>query len=358
MIKFAKLALISIFVCFSTFTIAETLEVDNEQKIIEKQDIKAIQLELTTINNELVGNKNDLEKIRSDQINYKIEKDLLKEIYSTSLNNINTGIAAALGLITLLGYLSLKSIKETKVEYQNELTQLKKLKSEFDLEFNRLAGKLTEFEEKVGQISKTNEDQDRRLKLLELIEKVSDLVRSRHYNWAQNHISIGLVSDPENVHLLQFKATCHGRLGQFQEFINTNKILLNIENVDIPKSTIALNILEGYAITNQKDEFNSLYAQYKDHVIKYASNGAIDTYLKVLLKVSSGELTDALEELKSYTKQLINTQPYKHLGEWSFDEVMIYANSIINEKSKNLLLHTIRYFNGEFNSEDFMRLLN
>jgi tetratricopeptide (TPR) repeat protein len=220
-----------------------------------------------------------------------------------------------------------------------------------------LKNKLTEFEAKVGQISKTNEEQDRRLKLLELIEKVSSLVRNGHYDWALSHISIGLDSDPENPHLLSLQASCHGKMGRTNEFININKKLLDMEKCDIPKSTIAVNLLEGYAITNQVEEFNSLYTQYNEYVVNYAKNGALEIYLKTLLLVSSGKVKDAIEVLKLYIKQLDNTQPYKHLGEWGFDEVRVYTNKIQDENGKNLMLNTIRYFNGEFNSETFVGLL-
>jgi hypothetical protein len=146
-------------------------------------------------------------------------------------------------------------------------------------------------------------------------------------------------------------------MGEFPAFIDANKKLLDLENNDANKTRTAMNLLEGYAITNQTNEFNSLYSLYKDSVIKN-ENGSVNTYLKALLCIPSGNLNEAVSVLKSYLEQNVNTPPRKHLGIWSFDEVSIYLNSLSDEKSKNLMFTSIRYFNGEMECKDFMEQLD
>lgn len=353
---FIKYVFISIIFCFSTCAIAETLKEDNKQKNDAKK-ITAIQSELIILKDELQENHSDLDKVRNEQINYKIEKDLLKETYSSSFNTVNTVVSVIFAAVTLFGYLVFRNIKEVQSEYKKELENVRDVKKSFDSELENLKSKQTEFESEFARITKTNEDQNQRLKTLELIEKISNLVQNKHFDWAQRHIAIGLDSDPNNLLLLQLKATCHGKMGEFPAFIDANKKLLDSESNDSSKLATAMNLLEGYAITNQRDEFNSLYSLYKDSVIKN-ENGAVNAYLKALMSSSSGSIVDATTELKKYVEQNINVHPRKHLGQWSFDEVSIYLNNLTDEKSKNLMFTSIRFFNGELNNEEFINLLD
>lgn len=352
--SFTKYILASFIFLFSVFAFAETLKVD-ESKII------SFQSEISTLKAQLTENQNDLDKIRNDQINYKIEKDLLKEVYSSSLSTVNTVVSVVFALITLLiallGYLGLRNIREIQAEYKKELENVKAVKNSFDNELNNFKSKQAEFESEFTRISKTNEDQNQRLKTLELIEKISNLVQTKNYSWAQTHIAIGLESDPKNLYLLQFKATCHGRMGEFPAFIDANKKLLALENNEAIKPNTAMNLLEGYAITNQKDEFNSLYSIYKDSIIK-EENGSVNAYLRALMNTSSGNIEEAITILKTYSEQDTNMPPHKHLGLWSFDEVSIFLNSLTDEKSKNLMFTSIRFFNGEIDSKKFIEELN
>ncbi len=46
--------------------------------------------------------EDQLSEVRRDQLNYKIEKDLLKEAYSSNLQIVNAVIAIALGVFAVL----------------------------------------------------------------------------------------------------------------------------------------------------------------------------------------------------------------------------------------------------------------
>lgn len=81
----SSLAIFSI--CITSLANAEVVKAD------EKQNIVAIQSDLTYLKNEIKENQSDLNKVRNDQVNYKIEKDLLKEVYSSSLSTVNTVVS-------------------------------------------------------------------------------------------------------------------------------------------------------------------------------------------------------------------------------------------------------------------------
>ena len=99
---------------FSISTLS--LAVTGNVKVDDKQKIIAIQSDLINLKDEIKENQSDLNKVRNDQVNYKIEKDLLKEVYSSIISTVNTVVSVVFALITLLiallGYLGLRNIRE------------------------------------------------------------------------------------------------------------------------------------------------------------------------------------------------------------------------------------------------------
>jgi hypothetical protein len=72
-----------------------------------------------------------LKEIRRDQLNYQIEKDLLKETYSTNLQSINTTLTIVLGLFSIIGFLGINNIQTIKKEYLSELEKLRQTTADF-----------------------------------------------------------------------------------------------------------------------------------------------------------------------------------------------------------------------------------
>ena len=58
--------------------------------------------------------QNDIKEVRRDQLNYQIEKNLLKEAYSSNYTTIQIIISIILGIFAILGYLGIKSITSLK----------------------------------------------------------------------------------------------------------------------------------------------------------------------------------------------------------------------------------------------------
>lgn len=91
----------------------------------------------------------ELAMIKANQINYRIEKDLLKETYSNNYERINTVITAILGFVALLGFLGIKDISKIKTQYNNELSKLRKLKIKFEAKSKEFDNDIKEIEENV-----------------------------------------------------------------------------------------------------------------------------------------------------------------------------------------------------------------
>lgn len=81
----------------------------------------ASEKEYTVSKSELNKLKNEITEIRRDQLNYKIEKELMKEIYQSNFKTINILITSVLGLFGFLGFFGLRDISSLQKKYQDEL---------------------------------------------------------------------------------------------------------------------------------------------------------------------------------------------------------------------------------------------
>ena len=119
-----NLKLTYILLFFATFSFGQ-----NDSLRIVETNYKLHQLE------------EQLQQVKTNQLNYKIEKDLLKETYSNNYSRIQTIITIVLGLLTVLGFLGINSITKTKKEYENELKEFKDLKAQLEKDYDKLKEK-------------------------------------------------------------------------------------------------------------------------------------------------------------------------------------------------------------------------
>ena len=76
--------------------------------------------------------KHEIEILKRDQLNYQIEKDLLKDAYSNNYDKLNLFITGILLLFGFFGVLGIRDINSIKKEHKDELEKLKSL--QVDLE--------------------------------------------------------------------------------------------------------------------------------------------------------------------------------------------------------------------------------
>ncbi len=330
-----------IFLTMSLYSLA-----DSEKKADVNSEIKQIHAELKNV-------EHYVEILRRDQINYKIEKDLLKEAYSSNIQTINLVITIVLGVLGVLGYLGIRSVKEIQNDYSVELEKLKTLKTQLVSEIESVRSKQKEVEGQVGDLAKTNEEQDRRLKVMELIEKISNLIASKQWGWALKYVDIGLGLHAENTLLLSQKASCHANQGELMVAIETLKKVLALEPEN---SSEALNLLEFLALTNQREEFDEIYSRYKV-AVDSAHNGSLFVYLEALLRTMGGDLASAKEMLQKFVAGQ-GVEAKNHLGSWSFNEARTITSKIPAGEQRAMADAMISLFEGKTPPAEFLKVLN
>lgn len=305
-------------------------------------DLKSAQSEITSLGRQI-------EFIHRDQLNYRIEKDLLKEAFSSNLQSVNLTITIVFGVFALLGYAGMRSIKEVRGDYRSELDKLKELKGSFEAELESLRSKQREFEVQVAKQATVNDSQDRRLKLMELIEKVSSLISSRNYDWALEHISVGLTLDERNPILLGQQTLCYGRLGRMVEAIAASKKLLEIEPNNVP---YIANLCEFLALASNEREFDEYYAQHRQ-ALEGLRDGGLSVYLRALLTAMQGNLDRVKRDLVAYAEHQ-PPEPKARIEPWQFDDALEVVRPMATGPRKELLMALIQYFKGEMATADFI----
>jgi tetratricopeptide (TPR) repeat protein len=288
-----------------------------------------------------------MEAIHRDQLNYRIEKDLLKDSYSSNLQGINLAITIVFGVFGVLGYAGMRSIKDIRADYGNELDKLRDLKNSFEVELKSLTLKQREFEAKVAELAQVNDKQDRRLKVMELTEKIGSLLKAKSYRWALEHVFVGLSLDENNAILLTMKAVCCGKLGRLSEAISTCKQLIMLEPANISHQS---NLLEFLSLAAENTEFNDHYAKYKTELDE-RFDGGMTIYFKSILALMRNDFAGAKAIFSTY----VQSQPpeaKQRLEGWSFEDALAVAKPLGDGPRKRLLLALIGYFKGDVTQAD------
>ena len=335
-----------VFVAGIFFTMSLCSFAESERKAAVNSEIQQIHIELKNV-------RHDVEILRRDQINYTIEKDLLKEAYSSNIQTINLVITIVLCVLGVLGYLGIRSVNEIRTDYSVELEKLKTLKTQLVSEIETVRSKQKEVEGQVGDLAKTNEDQNRRLKVMELIEKISKLISLKQWAWALKYVEIALGLDPENTLLLSQKANCHANQGELTAAIETVKKVLALEPED---SSHALNLLEFLALTNQRDEFEKIYSRYKV-AVDGENDGSLSVYLKALLWTMGGDLAAAKEILQKFA-EVQGAEAKKFRESWSFNEARTIISKIPAGEQRAMADAMISLFEGKTPPPEFLKVLN
>ena len=228
--------------------------------------------------------QDDVDAIRRDQLNYKIEKDLLKETYASNIQTINIIITIALCVLAVVGYVGVKNINDLKVEFKSELDKLTASKQKLEEDIKTINQEFAQNKAKFTELEVQNIKQNSRLQLLELQEKAGNFINGKNHLRALEYITIGLNIDPKDRILLGQKATCEWGLNRTDEALQT---YLKIIEIDPSDYSIINNAAELSAITNKQDEFEHFIKSYGSH-LQSKDNGWFVYYLNAVKKIQRG----------------------------------------------------------------------
>ncbi len=285
--------------------------------------------------------QNDVKEIRRDQLNYKIEKELLKETYSSNYTTVQIIISLILGIFAIVGYLGLKGIISLKKQYDSELVKLKDLKREFEVKLNELSTSQEKVKEQITTIDSLNEEQNMKIKLLEIKEKAGTLYSQKNYQRALEYAAIGLDVAKEDVELLTYRAFCLLKLRNYPESIEAHKKVIAI---DVTNGGAIQNLAELFLMMGQLDNYKDLLKSKREFF--KSDNNALLTYFEAFKFFMQGNSADLKEIIAEFVEKEDLSINKNHIGNWDFVELYDSIKSMDNSSEKTLFVNFTNYLKG------------
>lgn len=283
--------------------------------------------------------------IQRDQTNYQIEKDLLKEAYSTNFQTVNIIITLVLGVFSVIGFFGLKNINKLADEYQNKLEKLKKIHSDFEEQIQKTSSMQKEIKVENKKIEEINTEQNMKITLLELENEINMLITKRNYSKAIDQIEVALKIDPNKCSLLDLYGFCLFKLQMFEKGIAIFEKSLAQDNSD---TMAILNLLEAYLISGKLQKFSDLNMRSEELLESDIRFLPIYKYLQLLYKYVCGK--PIVKDAITFKKELSNN--LFECFEWDYADVKKYLLSKSTTLNKTALVDFINFLrnNNELTS--------
>lgn len=305
--------------------------------------------------------QNQISEIQRDQLNYKIEKDLLKETYSTNYATIQLVITIILAVSTILGailgYFGVNNINNLKKEYEVELTKIRELKADFETKLQELTTSQKKVEGELQIINTRNEEQDKKIKLLEIKEKIVSRIKEKNYPRAFQYVGIGLDMVNDDYELLTTRALLFIKLKDYPAAIESYKQVISMQTISDPVTI--LNYAEVYLLAGLIDNYDNLVAQYPAY---FMGNNTVSTYLqafKFYLQNNIAESKNLMRDFINRCDPSVLQLTVTYTGTWDYEDLYDFLNRILSiTPEKILLIQFTNYLRGAITGEQMNQVID
>jgi len=312
-----------------------------------------LQDSIGNISSEINNLRYEFEAIKRDKLNYNIEKDLLKESFSSNLQVINIVIASILLFFSIFGgifgYVGFKNILETKKKFDRELEALSKLRISYDKRFGALVSREKVFNERMDEIERTNVTQSKKIRILELKNFIKEAIKNKNYNHAIGLINIGLEEEPNDYNLNAMKSDCYMYLKNYRMALSSTLKALSIAK-DSKNEMILVTVYNSLEFSLFIEDIQ-LFEKQKQKNIEYLKYNTINVYL-------DGIALFIKNDIKSLTKLLIEflrTNPkFLVFPGWSFDAGRYFVNKVEQNDCSKIICEFIDTVCNKMKIEDFV----
>ncbi len=282
-----------------------------------------------------------IEIMKRDQTNYIIEKELLKEIYTSNLQTVNIIITIVLGVFSMIGFMGIRSISAINKEYQSELKKFISIREQIENQIKETIKEQEKLTKKYNEIDRTNEEQTKKIKILEIQEKANVYLSHNNYQLALNYLNIAYELDSKNTSILRQKAYCLWKLNKLNLAIENYEDLLKNEPTD---NDSKINILELYLISEQTKKYDEKYDEYKNVLDEREEQFELKLYFKIFRDYIDN--ANINEEIEKYYTTVQGDEKRKRIN-WDFDDVLKYLKK--KQESDNTInfKNFIYFLNGK-----------
>lgn len=305
--------------------------------------------ELNQLRADMTDLKQAVVEVRRDQLNYQIERDLLKETYSSNVQTINIVIAIIFGAVTAivsaLAYLGIKGLRAVRDDFTGELAEFRASRTDIE---TRLANVLTRTDrasKRVRNLARRSETYDERLKYLEITEKIGTLCQQMHWAQALRYLDIALSIQPNDDIALQTKAVCELNMQNFDSAEQTYTLILTKEAPTIDQSiqTASENLAELLAFRKPLGEFDRRFPQFTNRLGRRIA--LLPDYLNAIQFVRQNDVA----ALKDLIARILPTFPQgaRPLIDWQFREARYFCTQLGSGDALSLFVKLLDCLEGK-----------
>lgn len=286
--------------------------------------------------------EDSVKETRRDQLNYKIEKDLLKEAYTSSLTTLNLMITFGLAIAAFFGYQGLKDINKVKSDYQEELGQIRQLRQEIEKSQREITDAQNKSAAELERLSEYNLTQDKRIQILEVQEKAVNLIKIGNPIRALEYCAVGLDIEPNNILLLSIKCSALSKLHRYNDAKEIAEKIVELDPNDLSAIT---NLLEYSLITNDIARYDALIGD-KGAAVKTLNEGLSSAYLIATRHYIANEFAHVKQTIIEAVTPLDEAMTTR-LGNWSFQEIEWLLGQKPENNGKKILESFVGFLKGQ-----------
>jgi tetratricopeptide (TPR) repeat protein len=317
-------------------------------------DHHEIDSRITKIESSFTDLSRKVEIIDQTQLNYKIEKDLIRETYSSNYKTINSVISIALGIIAILGFVGIKDISKTKDKYEEELKALSALKLEFEQKTKEVEKESDDLNTAVSELIKGNQEQDRKIKFLELKDRMIALEKEGDNMQSLEFANLALELQPEDELCTNYKSNLLVRLNQLPL---ATKILREWIKKHPENEGSIVNFVEQLYFAGDFEQADKIINDKPQVFRDKQLNGKLPEFLG-LFKLFHNVEIDKLKQVVTSAVSHENMKYRYNDGSWSFKEALHFIHYCPDSEQKRLLQHFLLYLNNQFTGEEMLKKLS
>jgi len=258
--------------------------------------------------------ENDISEIRRDELNYRIEKELMKENFATNYQTILVVTSFLSILFTVLSVFGVRGIRDIQKEFESTRDTCQK-------ELNGLRNIKNNLEAEIEKITLASNKQASLIKLLELNDKAQEHFAGARYEAALDYFNtITKLQEelrlPQDDRILSKKALCLSRMGRIKDGLDLirqayQRNATNDNALNLAEFLLLERVMPEYHDLIGKIQFSSLELKHYFDALTYYQDGDIVKMTEVMRQF----LSTIPETGRSMVRQWIN---------WDFHDLGVF----------------------------------
>jgi len=226
------------------------------------------------------------------------------------------------------------------------------LRGQFEQRMKEVDDQLLSSKKRFEELALVNEEQDKRIHILEIQEKSESFMRQKNYPRALEYITIGLGLSDNDSTLLEMKAYCLMKLGRLSE---ATIALENSLAHDPNNISIISNLIEIYMLTEKRQSARLLMKTHSARLLE--RNGPyLDWYLSALEYFMYENETKLKEFLANQPVDAPESQAPR-IKAWDYSEALTVINGLSTKPGYKAIISAISFLAGNITSEDLKKAI-